>query len=67
MFTCAFDPMLEPDAGRLRRSRTDSDPDHGPQEAAPGDGYVWVAGRHEWRSALGRFFWIPGHWTRDAS
>jgi hypothetical protein len=29
---------------------------------APGPGYVWIDGYHDWR---GRgYYWVPGRWTR---
>jgi len=30
--------------------------------AAPGSGYVWVAGHNSWRN--GRWVWVAGTWTR---
>ena len=29
---------------------------------APGPGYVWVDGYHDWRGD--RYVWVPGRWTR---
>ena len=29
---------------------------------APGPGFVWVEGYHEWRG--GAYVWIPGRWMR---
>lgn len=29
---------------------------------APGPGYVWVDGYHDWRSS--RYVWVPGAWHR---
>jgi hypothetical protein len=30
--------------------------------AAPGPGYIWVAGYHTWDG--GRYVWVPGRWSR---